>query len=142
MLSFKRMSHSEDLYDVIMSEPPTPIVAIVRDFDRNHKTRLAVELKPTDLLRIESIENEVRSQFPNFCSAITGKQLTRINIPTQYGIITLKLKTITDTPLLPEHIVDDVECILTVRPTKLVVKPDKTICTWLCESFVANIKYA
>ena len=143
MLSFKRTSYNSNLFDIQLSEKLGPMFAVVRRFDRGaNKIQLCVQLESVDRLRIQNVEREISSQFSNFSSALNEDQLSHITIPSQYGSILLKLKTIDNKPLLPEHIVDGVECVLTIQPKKVICMPDKTICSWLCESFCANIQYA
>jgi hypothetical protein len=145
MVSFKRMPHNKDLYTVIQQDPMGPMLCSVQEFLRTGGgTRMRVELKDTDSVRVRAVEEEVRRQFPGFVSAFsdsTSNQLIGVRVPTQYGAITVDLKTFDGEQLLPEHITDDVECILSIEPVTVICQAEKTVCTWVCTSLLANIKY-
>lgn len=136
------MAHNDDLYTVVQHQPLEPMICLVRDFSRKEgKTLLRVELRERDAIRVKAIEDEVRSKFPRFESSMENNHLVDLRVPTQYGVITIDMKTIDDERLLPEHITSDIECILSVRPSKVITQSSRTVCSWVCTSLIANVKY-
>lgn len=136
------MAHNDDLFSVVQHDPLGPMLCSVREFIRKEgKTFLRVELRERDVIRVKAMEDEVRQKFPRFESSMVENQLVNLRVPTQYGVITIDMKTIDDERLLPEHITSDIECILSVRPSKVITQLSRTICSWVCTSLIANVKY-
>ena len=98
-------------------------------------------LHEDDLNWVKTVESEIQSHFPSFVTSLKEKRLCDICIPTQYDVITIDLKTMDDKPLLVEHLIDGVQCIVTVRPSTVVCTFESTFCTWICTQLIANVKY-
>ena len=139
-ISFKPTTYNTNMFTL------TPIEysfkCVVSSLDRvGRKNVLNIVLGDEDLQLVANIEYEIRNKFERFTSCLEGNKMNGICIPTQYNHIRIPFKTIDALPVLPEHISEGVELVITLSPSKVIRQQHATVCTWLCKELIANIKY-
>jgi len=140
-VSFKPTTFNTNMYTVQTSSL-FYFKCLVSSFEKiGCKNFMSVVLSNDDRKIIFDIESIIQSKFDNYETCLMNNTMHGIKIPTQYNIIQIPFKTVDGQPVLVEHIVDGLEIVITLSPTKVICKQNSTICTWLCKELIANIKY-
>ena len=143
-ISFKPTTYNKNMFMIEKFDQPIvycftcDVTSLIRT---DRKNTLNVVLREKDALVVRALDKDINNSFDNYATCFEDPKLNKICIPTQYNRIQIPLKTLDMTPLLAEHIVEGVEVIITLSPSKVIRQHNQTICTWLCKDLIANIKY-